>query len=118
MFGLFNKKKISADEDQFVWDLAQFSSDFRECCSVVNDVVHDTFSKQALSDFLGKNPSDPDLTACEIYLGVMALMTSQACEEGNMQLGTSIRAFTEVSHFLETYRRYDSNAVQNVMTYW
>lgn len=118
MFGLFKKNKISAAEDQFVTDVAIFSSHFQDYCSIINDQDRQIFGERAINNWDKKDPSEAHYSASDFFMDAFTGAIFELMSDGRMNVGQFTNIYREVTHFFDNYPKYNSDLVKFLMGKW
>lgn len=118
MFNFFKKKKISKRDDQFVTDLASFSSAIRYSVNFITDEVSKHYSKEVLDIYLDGTFQTSNYSASDSYLNELILNSLQATYDGHMDPIMSVGCYTEVDDFLKFHHQYNSEIVIKCMDLW
>lgn len=118
MFGFFKRNKISAVEDQFVTDLALFSSDFKYGVPSVDDNTDKTISTRALDSYLEKLQEESEYSASDFYMNSFTGAIFELINGGRLSMPDSMNLFREVSSFLDCNPKYNSNVTKVLIEHW
>lgn len=118
MFGMFKKNKISAAEDQFVTDVAIFSSDIQQSCTWINDEDRQIFGERAINFWSGKDPSEAHYTASDHYMSAITGALFELLSDGRMRVEQSMAIYREVTNFIDNYPKYNTDTVKFLMNRW